>query len=214
MNSFCRNNTNLTRYKISYEYFQLAFLKKRSGFQYVYIKQIFHLACMYVCMYFIKRFPRRQDVTQNKFLIWVKLVWIQSFHSPKLVAYPSLPYLLTIARSRVQGFIMPFRRELAQSKMQTTSRIRTQITDSIIRDLALKTYQRRWTIGKSGEREGQGYPCWRHDMMMRMIDICILTKHIYYHHQQVTLLARIPTLSLSLSLSPFLPIIHCSRQIF
>ena len=28
-----------------------------------------------------------------------------------------------------------------------------------IRDVALKTCQRRWTIGRSGEREGQGYPC-------------------------------------------------------
>ena len=33
-----------------------------------------------------------------------------------------------------------------------------------IRDVALKTCQRRWTVGKSGER----YPCWRHDMMMMM----------------------------------------------
>ena len=26
-----------------------------------------------------------------------------------------------------------------------------------IRDVALRTYQKRWTIGRSGEREGQGY---------------------------------------------------------
>ena len=29
--------------------------------------------------------------------------------------------------------------------------------------------QRRWMIGRRGEREGQGYPCWPHDMMMMMI---------------------------------------------
>ena len=28
-----------------------------------------------------------------------------------------------------------------------------------IRDVALKTCHRRWTIGISGERESQGYPC-------------------------------------------------------
>ena len=37
-----------------------------------------------------------------------------------------------------------------------------------IRDVALKTSQRRWTIGRSGERV-QGYPCKRHDMMMMMM---------------------------------------------
>ena len=39
-----------------------------------------------------------------------------------------------------------------------------------IQDVTLKTCQRRWTIGRSGER-GQGYPCWRHDMMMMMMTV-------------------------------------------
>ena len=38
-----------------------------------------------------------------------------------------------------------------------------------IRDAAPRTCQKRWTI----TREGQGYPCWRHDMMM-MICVTIL----------------------------------------
>ena len=38
----------------------------------------------------------------------------------------------------------------------------------MIRDVTLKTCQRQWMIGRHGEREreGQGYPCWPHDMMM------------------------------------------------
>ena len=33
-----------------------------------------------------------------------------------------------------------------------------------IRDVALRTCQKRWTMGRSGE--GQGYLCWWHKMMM------------------------------------------------
>ena len=36
-----------------------------------------------------------------------------------------------------------------------------------IRDVALRTFQRRLTMGR--ERESQGYPCWWHDMTMMMI---------------------------------------------
>ena len=37
-----------------------------------------------------------------------------------------------------------------------------------IRDVVLKTYQRRWTKGEVA-KEGQGYPRLRHDMMMMMM---------------------------------------------
>ena len=40
-----------------------------------------------------------------------------------------------------------------------------------IRDVALKTNQRRWIIGRSVERESQGYPCEWHEMMMMMMMI-------------------------------------------
>ena len=36
-----------------------------------------------------------------------------------------------------------------------------------IRDVAQRTFQKRWTIGRGGGR-GQGYPCWWHDKMMMM----------------------------------------------
>ena len=39
-----------------------------------------------------------------------------------------------------------------------------------IQVVVLKTCLGRWTIGRSGEREGQGYPCCQHDMMMMMIE--------------------------------------------
>ena len=38
-----------------------------------------------------------------------------------------------------------------------------------IRDFVQKTYLRRWTIGEKVAREGQGYPCYQHDMMMMMM---------------------------------------------
>ena len=41
-------------------------------------------------------------------------------------------------------------------------------SDVRIWDVALKTCQRWWMIGRSGDR-GSGYPCWRHDMMMMMM---------------------------------------------
>ena len=56
-----------------------------------------------------------------------------------------------------------------------------------IRDVVLKTCQRRWMIGRMA-REGQGYPCWRHDMRMRMmihsLYTCIYSVfiYIYFHH--------------------------------
>ena len=37
-----------------------------------------------------------------------------------------------------------------------------------IRDVALKTCQSWWRMGEV-VREGQGYPCWRHDMLMMMM---------------------------------------------
>ena len=48
-----------------------------------------------------------------------------------------------------------------------------------IRDVALKTCQRRWTIGRSSKREYQGYLCWRYDMMMTMMIIIIIRKHTH-----------------------------------
>ena len=42
----------------------------------------------------------------------------------------------------------------------------------MIWNVILKTCRRRWMTGRRGEREGQGYPCWPHDMMM-MIYICV-----------------------------------------
>ena len=53
-----------------------------------------------------------------------------------------------------------------------------------IRDVVQKTCQRRWTIGKSGER-GSGYPCQWHDVMMMMmiihlfLRICMIFAHNY-----------------------------------
>ena len=40
-----------------------------------------------------------------------------------------------------------------------------------IQDVALRTCQKRWTIGRGGEREGQGYSCWWHDKMMMMTSL-------------------------------------------
>ena len=40
-------------------------------------------------------------------------------------------------------------------------------------DVAVRTCQRRWTIRRSGEREREGYPCWRRDMMMMMMMMMI-----------------------------------------
>ena len=48
-----------------------------------------------------------------------------------------------------------------------------------IRDVVQKTGQRGWTIGKV-TREDQGYPCYQHDMMMRMMKSFIrLSMDIY-----------------------------------
>ena len=44
-----------------------------------------------------------------------------------------------------------------------------------IRDVALKTYQRR--LGEVA-RGGQGYPCWRHDMMMMMYIYIYIIEYI------------------------------------
>ena len=43
-----------------------------------------------------------------------------------------------------------------------------------IRDVALRTCQKRWTIGRRCERESQGYLCWRHNKMMMNIGKYIL----------------------------------------
>ena len=50
----------------------------------------------------------------------------------------------------------------------TSSNIHTYSSYVMIWDVTLKTCQRRWMIGRCGEREGQGYPCWPHDMMIMM----------------------------------------------
>ena len=47
----------------------------------------------------------------------------------------------------------------------------TQSSYVMIRDVTLKTCRRQGMIGRRGEREGQGYPCWPHDMMMMMMVI-------------------------------------------
>ena len=39
----------------------------------------------------------------------------------------------------------------------------------LIQDVALKIYRKRWTIEKSGGREGKGDPCWWRDMVMMMM---------------------------------------------
>ena len=66
------------------------------------------------------------------------------------------------------------------SKSKTTSsNIHTAAVR--IRDVALKTCQRRWTIGRRGERGGQGYPCWRHDMMMMIFRTLLISSSSYKH---------------------------------
>ena len=39
-----------------------------------------------------------------------------------------------------------------------------------MRDVALETYRKRWTIGREA-MEGQGYPCWWRDKMMKCYSI-------------------------------------------
>ena len=53
-----------------------------------------------------------------------------------------------------------------------------------IQDVALRTYQRRWTIGKSGERGSGIYLCEQHDMMMMMREFLIdgFVKGLYATH--------------------------------
>ena len=45
-----------------------------------------------------------------------------------------------------------------------------------IRDVVQKTCLRRWMI-EGQVREGQGYPCYRHNMMMMMIYLLIVRKN-------------------------------------
>ena len=53
-----------------------------------------------------------------------------------------------------------------------------------IRDVVQKTCQRRSMIGKSA-REGQGYPCYQHDMMMMIsynyqgLFVCFVSARFY-----------------------------------
>ena len=69
-----------------------------------------------------------------------------------------------------------------------------------IRDVILKTCRKQWTIRK-GRREGQGYLCWWHDMMMMTY---------YYNRWYVvdfgipsnTLFEGIPKVPFSLAISP------------
>ena len=51
----------------------------------------------------------------------------------------------------------------------------------LIQDIVLKTSQERWTI--ETVREGQGDPCWQHDirMLMMMIDL------LRFEQQMITL---------------------------
>ena len=54
----------------------------------------------------------------------------------------------------------------------------TSISYVRIRDVVLKTCQRRWTIGRSGG-EGRGYPWLWHDMMMMMMMIYNSVCHMW-----------------------------------
>ena len=65
-------------------------------------------------------------------------------------------------------------RKLSKSDKPDMQLEHTYSSSERIRDVALNTCQRRWTIGRSGEK-GQGYPCWRHDMMMVMMSGTLFT---------------------------------------
>ena len=84
---------------------------------------------------FTQRLSYRQEVTQSPFWSGVKLICIQSFPSPRLVAFlNNLPFYLAIAGERRDGY-MPFPRGLATSENLTTlSRIWTKIAKSISYD--------------------------------------------------------------------------------
>ena len=63
------------------------------------------------------------------------------------------------------------------SKNRTTDQHEHTFSNYVrIRDVVQKTCQRRWTI-RQVAREGQGYPCYQHDMMM-MIYLVALSARI------------------------------------
>ena len=93
--------------------------------------------CVCVCV-FTQPLHYKQDVTQGQFLSGVKLIWIQSDPSPRLVPVSMLKVSLSCYvptdRRRKDGFL-PFRRTLAKSERRTvTSRIWTRVVDSISYD--------------------------------------------------------------------------------
>ena len=81
-------------------------------------------------------------------------------------------------KGRAHKWCTPMNPHIWPGKSRTTSSTHTYSSSVRIRDVALKTCQRRWTIGRSGKR-GQGYPCWRHDMMIMMMMMTAASQKLY-----------------------------------
>ena len=71
-------------------------------------------------------------------------------------------------RSRTSSYVMYSYGPPHMAEQKLDDQVKPTYSSSVrIRDVALETCQRRWTIGRSGEREGQGYPClatWHDDI--------------------------------------------------
>ena len=66
-------------------------------FIHLYQLKIFVYERLCVCVYvhiLIQPLNHREDATQNQFLSWENLVWIQSLPSPRLLAEPRLKNLV------------------------------------------------------------------------------------------------------------------------
>ena len=146
--------------------------------------------------------PLGQDMTQGQFFKW-NLTGLNSefsFSETSCLTKAeelSLPYYLPIAGGRIIGFI-PFPRVLVPCEMQSvSSRIWTRVAISI------SYYDNHYTTGTSITITPQAQTSiWK---------LLVLDRNtwFYHHHHQVMLLAQI-----SLTLLPFIPIIHHFQQVF
>ena len=69
----------------------------------------------------------------------------------------------------MNSFVMYSNGPLHMAEQKQGDQLEPTYSSSVeIRDVALRTSWKRWTIGKGGER-ASGYPCWWHDKMNMMM---------------------------------------------
>ena len=165
---------------------------KRSFFQAVVVSILLYGCTTWTLT---KRLEKKLDGNYTRMLRAIlNKSWRQ--HPTKHQLYGHLPPItktIQVRRTRHAGHCWRSRDELISDVLQWTPYMAEQKQDDHlehtysssvrIRDVALKTCQRRWTIRRSGER-GSGISVLWHDMMMMMTYICIYI-YIYIYISRI-----------------------------